>query len=92
MLGEVIKGRRQDMGLSRREFANRIGVDATTIRQWESEEIKPDEISLSNIASVFGDSVEGLVNEQGSVPPIIPAVTLSGNPAAGAIIPGILNP
>jgi transcriptional regulator with XRE-family HTH domain len=53
-LPERVAARRQARGLTQREMAERLGVDPSTLRDWESGHHQPTEASLNRIAGFFG--------------------------------------
>jgi transcriptional regulator with XRE-family HTH domain len=59
-LAELLKSKREDMGLSQRAMASRLGFRQATIYQWESQKADPDVASLEKIARFFGMTMDEL--------------------------------
>ena len=73
-VGQRIKELRKMLGLSQREFAERIGKSLNAIQKWESGDRIPSEPALKLIAKEFGVSEEWLKTGEGEMfqPGIIP--------------------
>lgn len=69
-LGVRIKYLRQQLGLTQKEFGQKIGVSAVTISTSESGKTKPDEQTIRILCSTFGIRREWL--EEGTEPMYIP--------------------
>ena len=61
MLGQLIQAHRDNLGLSRREFANRVGVSDSTVANWERGKSIPYQKNLEKIAAVVGTTVDELI-------------------------------
>ncbi|WP_457641860.1 helix-turn-helix domain-containing protein [Persephonella sp.] len=66
-IGQRIKELRKMLGLSQREFAERIGKSLNAIQKWESGDRIPSEPALKLIAKEFGVSEEWLKTGEGEV-------------------------
>lgn len=53
-MGEKIKQRREAAGMSQKELAAMIGVDASTISLWENGVTSPKMGNLVKLAEIFG--------------------------------------
>lgn len=65
-IGEVIRNRRETLGLSQARFGRRLGpegVDAATIANWESRGVKPDYQSLCFLVQYGGIQPTELLGE-----------------------------
>lgn len=58
--GPLVWQRRLDVGLSRAEFARRMGVSAATVYMWESGTTIPTTDKLPRYAVVLGCSIDEL--------------------------------
>jgi transcriptional regulator with XRE-family HTH domain len=59
-LAKLIKSKREDMGLSQRAMALKLGFRQATIHQWESGRTEPDVSSLEKIADFLGYAMDEL--------------------------------
>lgn len=50
--GEDIKALRETLGLTEREFANKVGVSTTTLERWESDESKPQRYNACELSTL----------------------------------------
>ena len=66
-IGQRIKQLREKLGLSQREFAEKIGKSRIGVAQWEAGKRTPDESTLKLIAKEFGVSEEWLKTGEGEV-------------------------
>lgn len=64
MLGEKIKAKRHEKGLSQQEFADRLSVVRQTVSKWEKGLSVPDSDMLLKIAEVLEVSVSELLGEE----------------------------
>lgn len=53
-MGEKIKQRREAAGMSQKELAAMIGVDASAISLWENDLTNPKMGNLIKLAEIFG--------------------------------------
>lgn len=66
-LGTRIARARQDMGLSRRELAAQIGVNASTLESWEHGRVVPRANKLQTLCGVLNVSVAWLLDGEGEL-------------------------
>ena len=59
-MGETIKRRRKELGMTQTEFAEKLDISSKTVSRWESGVQLPDVILVPEIASVLGISVNEL--------------------------------
>jgi transcriptional regulator with XRE-family HTH domain len=57
-LGELVKRRRLDAGLSQYALAAMIGVRQPSVCKWESGQDRPRLEHISRMASIFGGSLD----------------------------------
>ena len=62
MIHENITKLRKHSGFSQEDVADKIGVTRQTIAKWEAGESVPDVIHCSDLAELFGVSLDDLVN------------------------------
>lgn len=62
-LGERIKARRVELGLTQAQLAEKAGVRQPTLSNWESGSGSPQLAKLTNVATALGVSVADLVAE-----------------------------
>lgn len=60
MMTEIIKKRRRKMGITQKEFADRLDISSKTVSRWESGVQMPDVILVPEIARVLGITVNEL--------------------------------
>lgn len=60
IFGQRLKKLRQDLGLSQRDFAARIGVTASALSSYEKGTMNPSLAVAVNTASEFGESLDWL--------------------------------
>lgn len=63
-LGEKIQTARKQAGLTQEQLAKRLCVSRAAIAKWESDAGTPDILNLKALASLFGASMEDLLNEE----------------------------
>lgn len=66
-IGNRIKLRRKELGLTLQQLGDKIGVEASTVRKWENniiQNIKTDKIS--KIASALGVTISYIINDSRS--------------------------
>lgn len=64
-VGENIKARRLEMGLSQAGLAEALGVTAQAVSKWENGLSMPEPTKLPEIAELFGTSIDGIFSESG---------------------------
>ena len=64
VLSKRLRDSREAVGMSRAEVAKRIGVNEVSLYRWETGENRPRAKGLSDLARVYGRSVEWLVGSQ----------------------------
>lgn len=86
-MAEVIRQRRQELGLSQTELALRAGTDARAIRRYEAGEIQPSLTAAKAIANALKISLDVLV---GAAPTseLLGGWIMTWRPAHFGIIPG----
>lgn len=60
-IGEMIKHRREEMGLTQQELAQRLFVSRQTVCRWENGSRCPDLVMAKKIALVLGISLDDMV-------------------------------
>lgn len=60
IFGQRLKKLRQDLGLSQRDFASRIGVTASALSSYEKGTMNPSLAVAVNAATEFGESLDWL--------------------------------
>ena len=68
-LGDVIKGRRKEAGLSQQELADKVGVARNTVTYWEKGRSKPAPSFVPKLCDVLGittGDMFGMVDESDS--------------------------
>jgi transcriptional regulator with XRE-family HTH domain len=53
-LGDQLRKRRMDLGLSQRQFARQLGVNRTSIEHWERNEVEPTRWMVPKIREFLG--------------------------------------
>ena len=79
-LGQTIKAKREALGLTQQELAQRLFVSRQTVSRWESGSRCPDLIMAKKIAMVLNISLDELIPGEALasyVPPKEPALDLS---------------
>ena len=64
MVGKHIKTFREDLGITQKELANRLGVTQPTVGNWEAGIREPRTKQLLKIAQELGVSVADLLGEK----------------------------
>lgn len=59
-MGEVIRRRRQELGLSQAELAGRVGTDSRAIRRYEAGDIQPSLVVAKALADALDISLDVL--------------------------------
>jgi len=60
-IGEIIKTKREELGMTQQEIAEKLFVSRQTVSRWESGSRCPDLITAKKIAIVLGITVDDLV-------------------------------
>lgn len=60
-IGNQIRERRQALGLSQEELAQRLYVSRVTVSHWETDKTLPDVQSMLLLANLFGTTIDELV-------------------------------
>lgn len=61
-LGEKIKNLRKDTNITQEELAEKIGVSRQAVTKWESDLGMPDVENLKSIATLFGITIDELLD------------------------------
>ena len=83
-LGDRIVAAREARGLSSAELAQRLGVRARTLRDWENDRAEPRANRMQMLAAMLGVSLRWLMTGEGEEP------ALAAPPAIPAALPGVL--
>lgn len=59
-LGQRIKLKRNEIKLTQKELATKLGIDHTTVSKWESDIYEPDTSTLNKLADIFNVQVDWL--------------------------------
>ena len=78
-IGQRIKELRKMLGLSQKEFAEKIGKSLRAVQNWEYGQRTPDESTLKLIAKEFNVNEEWLKTGEGEMFVEAPAVAAKGN-------------
>ena len=65
-LGDAIRTRRLEAGLTQAELAERLSVSAQSVSHWECADTAPDISLLPDLACILGTSVDMLLGSPGS--------------------------
>lgn len=52
--GENVRARRRALGLTQRQFAERIDTDAFQVSRWERGVVRPTDVTLARLAEALG--------------------------------------
>lgn len=52
--GAILKSKREELGLTQRQLAKKIGVTTTSISQWESDRRNPRFVRLQQLKKALG--------------------------------------
>lgn len=83
-LGDRIVAAREARGLSSALLAQRLGVRARTLRDWENDRAEPRANRMQMLAAMLGVSLRWLMTGEGDEP------ALAAAPAIPAALPGVL--
>jgi transcriptional regulator with XRE-family HTH domain len=61
-LADKLRSARRTLGLTQKAFAERLGVDPTTLRKWEQGRARPNRCSLKIIRNAFVAVIDGIEN------------------------------
>ena len=84
-MGNKIAQRRNDLGLTQNEFAEKLSVTRQTISRWEAGTVLPDIDKISDIASILQVSCDYLLKDE------IEEDTISTAFAPGKLLSSLLN-
>lgn len=65
-LGERIKERRQNAGLSQEKVAELVGVSRQAVTKWEAGQTAPNTGNLFRLAEIFGTTTDMLISSDGA--------------------------
>ena len=65
-VGELIKDKRIDLGLTQEDFANEIGVSSKAISKWESGKSLPDTKVLKKVANILSINLDEYIENNES--------------------------
>ncbi|WP_265822572.1 helix-turn-helix domain-containing protein [Geovibrio ferrireducens] len=65
--GERIKNIRKILKLNQKDFSDKIGINQSTLSQYESGTINPSKAVLISISNSFGVSIEWLLTGEGEM-------------------------
>lgn len=60
-IGNIIRYKRRQLGLTQKQFAKKIGASATSVSTWETGLFYPSVFALCDLADFFGCSVDELL-------------------------------
>jgi len=63
-LGSFIKSRRNNIGITQRELADKLNVTVTTVSKWESNQAVPGFRNMNGICEVLGMKREDFVEKE----------------------------
>lgn len=87
MISDVIKDIRRRNYMNQTAFANKLGVTQGTVSQWENGLTRPNLDQLRSISSIFGVSIDSLLNTQA---PTYTEIRRSAIPILGSIACGYM--
>lgn len=67
IISENITKNRKRLGLTQLELAEKLNYSDKTLSKWERAESIPDVITLKELASIFGITVDELIGEEGVI-------------------------
>lgn len=77
-LAAALRDRREDLGLSRREVADRSGLSYPYVSQLENGDREPSLAALEKLATAFATPVEDLLKQTGSLKSTVEPVAGAG--------------
>lgn len=82
-LSERLKKARNAVGLTQKAVAEHFGIQRVSVTQWELGETRPDQDKFGSLASLYGVSLDWLLEERGDGPAdgIKPAARPAPGPA-----------
>lgn len=72
-IGENIANLRKSAGLTQEELAEKMNVTAQAVSKWENDLSYPDIICTSELAKLFGVSVDQIINGRNNIPTVMSA-------------------
>lgn len=63
-IGEIIKEKREQLGLSQKQLAERLGISRTQVCYWEQGHCMPNILNCWDLADFFGCSIDELVGRE----------------------------
>ena len=60
-MGEIIKTKREQLGLSQKRLAERLGVARTMVCRWEHGYCLPNILNCWDLADLFGCTIDEIV-------------------------------
>jgi transcriptional regulator with XRE-family HTH domain len=70
-LGQMVKRRRKELGMSLRELAKVTGISPSTLSRIENNTGKPDADNIARLASWLGIPVDRILHSETEVKPVI---------------------
>lgn len=67
IISENITKNRKRLGLTQLELAEKLNYSDKTLSKWERAESIPDVITLKELSSIFGITVDELIGEEGVI-------------------------
>jgi transcriptional regulator with XRE-family HTH domain len=83
-VGSLLRAHREQLGLSLREVAQKVGVSASLISQVERDKVNPSVGTLYALATALGVTMGELFDEQGATTPALAAAPESVEPLTEA--------
>ncbi|MDX2100843.1 MAG: helix-turn-helix transcriptional regulator [Leptolyngbyaceae cyanobacterium bins.59] len=77
-IGQFIRELRQAIGLTQKEFGNRLGVSGETVSRWEKGRMQPSSLALKQLERVVQESGAG------GMPPLGQEIADSGAASYGS--------
>lgn len=68
-MGEIICTLRKEKGMTQKDLADQLGITDKAVSKWERDVAFPDTATIPKLASIFGVSVDDLMNVK--VSPVI---------------------
>ena len=68
-MGEIICTLRKEKGMTQKDLADQLGITDRAVSKWERDVAFPDTATIPKLASIFGVSVDDLMNVK--VSPVI---------------------
>jgi len=61
-IGSNLKKLRTSKGMTQKDLADSLNVSYQAVSRWENDEVEPDISTLSKLSSIFGVSVDAIIN------------------------------